>query len=448
MPVVLWTDGLIWLVVAVIIAYAAYARSREHLVRPWRRVARSSGGMAAIVVLGAYVGIGLLDSLHFRPLLESKDPKAKVAYAVEVMSVLDRLLDDVRTRTEKTYSSPFDINLFQRETVELPNGKIAREYRRLRFGGAHLADVEARSGDIAVRCLSGVALGVVAWWFLVGIITGIASRGTGRSAGETWRAIWRGETETAWRAAFVALGVLGLIAFPAFMLASKYHIFGTDKVGQDVFYLSLKSIRTALVIGGLTTLVTMPFAVLLGISAGYFRGWVDDVIQYVYTTLNSIPGVLLIVASVLMMQVYIDTHPQLFPTTAERADLRLLFLCVILGVTGWTGLARLLRGETLKVREMEYIQAAHAFGVSDGRVITRHILPNVMHLVLIAMVMEFSGLVLTEAVLSYIGVGVDPSMTSFGTMINSARLEMSPERGSSASPMSVRINACITPFSS
>jgi peptide/nickel transport system permease protein len=189
----------------------------------------------------------------------------------------------------------------------------------------------------------------------------------------------------------------------------------------------LKGIRTGLVIGTLTTLMMLPFALLLGITAGYFRGWADDVIQYLYTTLSSIPAVLLIAAAVLMMQVYMDTRPELFDTIAARADLRLLFLCIILGVTSWTGLCRLLRGETLKLREMEYIQAAHAFGVSHWRIITRHILPNVMHIVLISTVMDFSGLVLAEAVLSYVGVGVDPSMISFGTMINAARLEMARE---------------------
>jgi peptide/nickel transport system permease protein len=165
----------------------------------------------------------------------------------------------------------------------------------------------------------------------------------------------------------------------------------------------------------------------MGIMAGYFRGWADDVIQYFYTTLSSIPDVLLIAAAVLMMQVFMDTHPQLFPTITERADFRLLFLCIILGVTSWTSLCRLLRGEALKLRELEYIQAAHAFGVSHMRIMTRHILPNVMHIVLITVVLSFSGLVLAEAVLTYVGVGVDPSMISFGTMINSARLEMARE---------------------
>jgi peptide/nickel transport system permease protein len=219
--------------------------------------------------------------------------------------------------------------------------------------------------------------------------------------------------------------VAALVVTPVALLASGYHVLGTDKVGQDVLYLALKSIRTALVIGTLTTLIMLPFAVLLGIAAGYLKGWVDDVIQYVYTTLNSIPSVLLIVAAVLMMQVYIDSHAELFPTAVERADLRLLFLCIILGVTTWTGLARLLRGEALKLRELDYIQAARAFGVRHARIMTRHILPNVMHIVLISLVLDFSALVLTEAVLSYIGVGVDPTMNSFGTLINSARLEMS-----------------------
>jgi peptide/nickel transport system permease protein len=128
-----------------------------------------------------------------------------------------------------------------------------------------------------------------------------------------------------------------------------------------------------------------------------------------------------------MAQVLLDRHPDLAPSAAQRADLRLLVLCLVLGLTGWISLARLLRGEALKLRELEYIQAAQAFGVRSARIVTRHILPNVMHIVIISLVIDFSGLVLAEAVLSYVGVGVDPSMISFGTMINAARLEMSRE---------------------
>jgi peptide/nickel transport system permease protein len=231
----------------------------------------------------------------------------------------------------------------------------------------------------------------------------------------------------AWRSVLVAGLILATLIGATANLAIAFHVLGTDKVGQDVLYLSLKSIRTGLIIGTVTTLVTLPLALFLGVAAGYFRGWVDDVIQYLYTVLSSIPSVLLIAAAVLMMQVTIDTHPDWFDTTAARADLRLVFLCLILGVTSWTGLCRLLRGETLKLREMEYIQAAQAFGVSSLRILTRHIMPNVMHIVLISVVMDFSALVLAEAVLSYVGVGVDPTMISFGTMINAARLEMGRE---------------------
>jgi peptide/nickel transport system permease protein len=217
------------------------------------------------------------------------------------------------------------------------------------------------------------------------------------------------------------------VACPIVVLSGYYHVLGTDKVGQDVLYQTLKSIRTGLVIGTLTTLVMLPFALLFGLMAGYFRGWIDDVIQYVYTTLSSIPGVLLIAAAVLASQVEMDRHADFFETVTERADVRLLSLCLILGITSWTALCRLLRGEALKLRELDYVQAARAFGVSDWRIINRHLLPNVMHIVLIATVMDFSGLVLAEAVLSYVGVGVDPSMISFGTMINNARLELARE---------------------
>ena len=263
-------------------------------------------------------------------------------------------------------------------------------------------------------------------WLLISLAALMARR-SGKKFLSALSDIWRGATEVPWNAIYGMLALMLLLCGAALALCGYYHIFGTDKVGQDVFYQSLKSIRTGLVIGTLTTLMMLPFALLLGIMAGYFRGWVDDIIQYLYTTLSSIPSVLLIAATVLMMQVYIETRPELFDTIAARADLRLLFLCIILGVTSWTGLCRLLRGETLKLREMEYIQAAHAFGVSHWRIISRHILPNVMHIVLISTVMDFSGLVLAEAVLSYVGVGVDPSTISFGTMINAARLEMARE---------------------
>jgi peptide/nickel transport system permease protein len=427
MPVALPTDYPVWLLVAVSVAYFAYVRRHEHLAAPWRRVVRSGAGAASLVVLAAFLAVGLVDSLHFRPQLEGRDQKGGPVYGVEVLSALDVLLMPLKSRAERTYSAPLATRAFAKETIEAPGGGATREFPRLRYGGAHLKDEGRHAADVALTVLRGFALGLVGWGLAVWLTTAALAHRRGTRAEDMWIAIRRGRTEVPWRAVYATALVLVLIGVPAGLLAANYHVLGTDKVGQDVLYLSLKSVRTGLVIGTLTTLVMAPLAILLGIMAGYLKGWIDDVIQYVYTTINSIPGVLLIAAAVLMMQVYIDQNPERFPTTAQRADFRLLLLCAILGLTTWTGLARLLRGETLKLRELEYIQAAHAFGVRHGRVITRHILPNVMHIVLIALVMDFSGLVLAEAVLSYVGVGVDPSMISFGTMINAARLEMARE---------------------
>lgn len=427
MPVVLWTDALVFLLIAVTAAYFWYVQRHEHLASPWRRVASSGVGMSALVVLLAFVIVGLLDSVHFRPRLEMNAANGPERHAVQVLSLFDVVVEPLRTHAERTYSAPLALRAYSREARELPDGTQVREYPRLAFGGAHLGDESEYGLDVFTLGLRGLALALTCWFGLAGLVTVALARLWGKHARETARLVWRGHTRVPWRAILLTVGVLFAFAFSVAMLSARYHVLGTDKVGQDVLYLALKSIRTGLVIGTLTTLVMLPVSVLLGIMAGYFRGWVDDVIQYAYTTLNSIPGVLLIAAAVLMMQVQIDTHPELFPTAAQRADLRLLFLCVILGLTSWTGLARLLRGEALKLRELEYIQAAHAFGVSHTRIITRHILPNVMHLVLIALVMDFSGLVLAEAVLSYVGVGVDPTMISFGTMINAARMEMARE---------------------
>jgi peptide/nickel transport system permease protein len=342
-----------------------------------------------------------------------------------VMSVFDLIAAPLKSRKEKTYSAPLSAYLFAKETVEMPDGTEARMFPRLTYGGTHLKDPDRELiDDIVKRTIAGVAIAALAWNILLLCVTFWLAQCNARSIRETWAAIWRGDTDVPWREMLITNGLLFLVFVPMIVLSVRYHVLGTDKVGQDVFYLTLKSIRTGLVIGTLTTLVMLPFALLLGILAGYLRGWVDDVIQYLYTTLNSIPGVLLIAASVLILQAVLDRHQDWFQTASERADARLFVLCMILGVTSWTGLCRLLRGESLKLRELDYIQAAHAFGVSHFRIITRHILPNVMHIVLIAIVMDFSGLILAEAVLSYVGVGVDPTMNSFGTMINAARMEM------------------------
>ncbi|MDH2919444.1 MAG: ABC transporter permease [Sideroxydans sp.] len=414
MPVMLWSDALVFLIIAVLLASAFVIRRRAHLLLPWRRVANSRMAMVSLLILSLFVLVGWLDTLHFRAALPAQNSLGKV-YSTEVLSVFDVLVTPLRTHTEKTYSAPFALTLFAKESFTDAEGQVRRDYPRLQFGGAHLSDEAQRGRDVLQRASLGGLAGL-----LIGILACVAWAYLPRRSGQS----------LAQRCPIYALvsvllttTLLGAVC----NLATVYHVLGTDKVGIDVLYLSLKSIRTGLIIGTVTTLVTLPLALFLGVAAGYFRGWVDDVIQYVYTVLSSIPSVLLIAAAVLMMQVTIDTHPHWFATSASRADLRLVFLCLILGMTSWTGLCRLLRGETLKLREMEYIQAAQAFGVSDLRILSRHIIPNVMHIILIAVVMDFSGLVLAEAVLSYVGVGVDPSMISFGTMINGARQEMGRE---------------------
>jgi len=426
-PVVLWTDALVFIVVAVVFGFALYARNREHLRAPWREVVRSRMAVASLLVLTVYTIAGLLDSVHFRKALPMHEGQQEVQYSGDVLSLLDVLLGDMRTQQEKTYSAPFAMHLYAKETVIGEDGEQYRTFPRLEYGGAHLVNLKGRSADIALRSGRALVQAVAVILVLAVLLNAWLARRWELSLSDSLRRILRGESDVPWRTAISAIFIFTLIVTLTANLADAYHVFGTDKVGKDVLYQTIKSIRTGLVIGTLTTLVMLPFAVFLGMMAGYFRGWVDDVIQYLYTTLNSIPGVLLIAAAVLMMQVYMDNHPEMFETMAERADLRLLFLCLILGITSWTGLCRLLRGETLKLRELDYVQAADAFGVAKTTIMVRHLLPNLLHLVLIAVVIDFSGLVLAEAVLSYVGVGVDPTTMSWGNMINRARLEMARE---------------------
>jgi len=416
------TDILIYCLLVIAVSFFIYARRHEHLRGPWREVGRSGVAMGALVVLSFYVVIGLLDSIHFNPQLKQQNGSETVV-SNKVLSVFDYLVGPLRTQRERTYSAPFATHAYSKDSVEQSDGRTSRQYPKLIYGGAHLSHPEQRLADIFIRTLTGMLLGLLLW----GLVTGLFIWWRARSTATPWREaaqqIFRGDSPVRWRSALFTLLTMLVLGFVFAMLATKYHIFGTDKVGEDVFYQSLKSVRTGLVIGTLTTLVMLPFAVMLGIMAGYFGGWVDDVIQYIYTTLNSIPGVLLIAAVILTVQVILDNQSAV-KSLEERADLRLLWLCLILGVTSWTGLCRYLRGESLKLREIDYIQAAQSLGVRDLNIITRHILPNVMHIVLITVVLDFSGLVLAEAVLSYVEIGVDPTMNSWGNMINSARLEM------------------------
>jgi peptide/nickel transport system permease protein len=426
--VLLWTDAAIWLLLMAMVAYAVMVLRRPQLKANWSKVFRDAPALASSLVLLICLFITLLDSVHYRPALPpaaGAAANATQAYDSRTRSLLDAALWDLVQARESTYSRPLSYLGFTKESL-LVNGEVARVAPRLVHGGKHLADPATQwAGDIAAKVGQGLLIGAAIAFALCAALVLLVAVAAHRPFGLTLARIRRRDTPVPWHVALITLAVLGLCIGPAAMLSGPYHLLGTDLTGNDVLLQSLKSIRTAFVIGTLATVATLPLAVVLGLLAGYFKGWVDEVIQYIYTVLSSIPNVLLIAACVLMVQVFLDTHPDLFETGAERADVKLFLLCTVLGLTGWAGLCRLLRGETLKLRELDYVQAASAFGVSDARIMARHIFPNVAHLMLIVTVLEFSSLILYEAVLSYVGVGVDPSMNSFGGMINLARKEMS-----------------------
>ncbi len=426
--VFLATDIALYGLLVAIAFYVWHTLRTPTLRQTWRTVLHDRVAMAAAVVLLVFLALAALDSVHFRLLLppaQGAAADAAPAYATRTLSLLDELLAGPREAREKTYSIPLGTHQYSKETM-LVDGKSIRDYPRLQFGGAHLKDTDGEwAGDVTRRSivgLAGGAMGATVLWLLVGALRARLVRASVR---ESLRAIWQRTTEFPLRSILLTASALALFAGWVAALWPAYHVFGTDQTGNDVLFQAIKSIRTAVVIGSLATLATLPFAIVFGILAGYYKGRVDDAIQYLYTMLSSIPSVLLIAAFVLMIQVFVDKNPQMFETGLERADIRLFLLAVILGLTGWASLARLLRAETLKLSELDYVQAARAFGVSNPGIMRRHILPNVTHIVLIVAVLDFSGLVLYEAVLSYVGVGVDPTTNSFGTMINSARTEMS-----------------------
>lgn len=403
--IILWTDALIYLLVLTLLVSSFFVGRKAHLQRPLKKIARSKTAMISLLILVCFVIIGLLDSVHF---------KSTQTRTHEIISLLDYWAQPLTAKSEKTYSAPFSAHLYSKETITLDNGKTQWGYPRLKYGGSHLQNPES---ELVVDVLQKAAVGFskgagLVILFLLLLWSFLHDRHQKFLVNPTARALW------------LVVFMLVSISYMLVYLSAFYHVLGTDKVGEDVFYQAIKSIRTGLVIGSLTTMIMLPLAIIFGIMAGFFSGWIDDVIQYVYTTLNSIPGVLLIAASILMVQVYMANHAEDFNSLIVRSDMRLLFLCLILGMTSWTGLCRMLRAETLKLREMEYVQSARALGVRQGTILIRHILPNVMHIVLISVVLDFSALVLAEAVLSYINIGVDPTTYSWGNMINGARLEM------------------------
>jgi len=164
MPVILWSDALVFLLLAAGIACAWYVRQREHLLLPWRRVAQSATAMVSLLVLSLFLLIGLLDTLHYRVALPENN-NGKTVYSPEVLSAFDKLVTPLRTHTEKTYSSPLAATLYAKESIEMPDGKVLRKYPpfALRWHASDRGAATGRRCTVARtdRCHGGIGGGVI-----------------------------------------------------------------------------------------------------------------------------------------------------------------------------------------------------------------------------------------------------------------------------------------------
>ncbi len=184
------------------------------------------------------------------------------------------------------------------------------------------------------------------------------------------------------------------------------HWFGTDIFGRDVFKKVLRGTQVAMSVGVATAMISIPIGVFLGCIAGYFGGWVDDLVTWLYTTFSSIPNIMLLISITMIL------------------GKGLFAVYIALGATSWVTLSRLIRGEVMKHKEREYVQAAGAIGGGHMRKLFRHILPNVTHIIIINTSLQFQIAIKSEVILSYLGIGVQGE-PSWGTMIDDAKLEIS-----------------------
>lgn len=205
---------------------------------------------------------------------------------------------------------------------------------------------------------------------------------------------------------------------------------GTDIQGRSVGELGVRGAATALLIGTFSALLACLVGGVLGAIAGYFGGWVDDLVVWLYTTLESIPEMLLIMAFAFVFKQNTDLRDAYNASFLARhagIGLGLFIIIIACGLTFWTGVARQVRGEFIRQRDRDYVLAARALGIPTSRIIFRHVYPNVLHLLLISFSLLFIGAIKYEVVLSFLGVGVDPGDASWGAMINQAKLELLAE---------------------
>jgi ABC-type dipeptide/oligopeptide/nickel transport system permease subunit len=191
----------------------------------------------------------------------------------------------------------------------------------------------------------------------------------------------------------------------AFQPPGRQHWMGTDALGRDVAQRLVQGARVAFQVGLVTSMIAIPIGLVLGLLAGYFRGWVDDLVVWLYSTFASVPGLLFILAISLVV------------------GKGLLGVYLGIGLTTWVGVCRLIRAETLKHRERPYVQAAQVLGLGTPRILFRHVLPNVFHVVIVAFTLRFPASIGTEVFMSFLGLGVQGE-PSWGLMINQARARL------------------------
>jgi ABC-type dipeptide/oligopeptide/nickel transport system permease subunit len=190
---------------------------------------------------------------------------------------------------------------------------------------------------------------------------------------------------------------------------------GTDWAGKSVLLKTILGTKVSITVGFLANIIAVPLGMILGALAGYYGGILDDLIVWLYTTLSCVPGIILLLALKYAFQ----------DQTLLGVDLSGIYgICLALAVTSWIGTCRLVRAETLKLREADYVIASRAIGQPGPFILLRHILPNVMHLGIISFSLGFVGAIKAEVLLSYLGLGVKVGTPSWGAMINSARTDL------------------------
>ncbi len=196
---------------------------------------------------------------------------------------------------------------------------------------------------------------------------------------------------------------------------SRKCIFGTDIFGQSVFRKTLYGTKISITVALCASFISLAIGVPLGAIAGFFRGFVDEIIVWIYSTLSSIPYILLILAFAVVLR-----DKTLFGY--KLTGITTVYLAI--GLTSWVGICRLIRGEVMKHKEREYVLAARSYGCSNSRIIFKHLIPNVFHLVIIDFSLRFVGFIHAEVILSFLGLG-EAERPSWGAMINDARIELS-----------------------